>query len=219
MPIQLAASPPAGSVVFERRGSRRASICAAVWAPPSVTICSSTRTRCSSSLERAAYCAAFSAALIASTSSFFSRNLKKRLNINISMTVGRPTMIVAKSTAVGPSITRSPWLGNASLQLFDFAREFRRLVGDDALDRFEPILDRPDLRPELRILIGQQLDALRRFTVGFWVNWLAPGTVERVTVLDPKPVVEQPSPGCDSGDDRDVRKYADNEGELLRIHP
>ena len=35
----------------------------AVCAPPSVTICSSTRTRCSSSSMRDAYCAAFSAAM------------------------------------------------------------------------------------------------------------------------------------------------------------
>src|SRR4249919_971229 len=91
-----------------KRGGRSASIWAAVSAPRSVTICSSTRTRCSSSVEREAYWAALSAALRASTSSFFSRNLKKRLNISISMTVGKPIMIVARSTAVGPSIIRSP---------------------------------------------------------------------------------------------------------------
>src|SRR4051794_5823173 len=90
-----------------RTGVRSASICAAVWAPPSVTICSRMRTRCSSSIERDAYCAAFSAAMPASISSFFSRNLKKRLAINIRNTVGKPTIIAARKIAVTPCITHS----------------------------------------------------------------------------------------------------------------
>src|SRR6185369_10736322 len=80
--LQAVASSLVRAASRARRRGRSASIWAAVSAPRSVTICSRTRTRCSSSVEREAYWAAISAALPASTSSFFSRNLKKRLNIS-----------------------------------------------------------------------------------------------------------------------------------------
>jgi len=110
------------------------------------------------------------------------------------MIVGRPMMIIASMTAVGPCITRSPYALRVLLKLLDFACELRGLVGDDPLYRLEPVLDSAKLGAELRILVREQLHPFHRLSVRRGIDRLTPGAVERIAVLDAKPGVKDPSP-------------------------
>src|SRR5262245_32774593 len=97
----------------------------------------------------------------------------------------------------------------------DLAGELRRLVSDDALDRLEPVLDRAELGPKLRILIRKQLDSLSGFAVGLGIDRLAPRTVERIAVLNPQPSVEDPAADTDRGDRGGPRQNLDDQRELF----
>src|SRR5437667_164846 len=120
--------------------------------PRSVTMRSRTRTRCSRLLVCAAYCAAFSAIIFASSSIRFSRCASHGLTITPPMTATMPTQmprIGIRKTVEGPMICSSICL---EAQLLDLAIQAVRAVGDDAFEIREPILEAGNLAHQPLIL-------------------------------------------------------------------
>src|SRR5438874_1878645 len=109
---------------------------------------------------------------------------------------------------VACDITSLPFLVSAcgSLQLIDLAHQVRRLVRDDPLDGLEPVLDRSELRPEMRILLGQQFYPLHGFTRDFRFERLPERSFKRITMLHAEPSGEHPA---EYGDEAKQHSAAD----------
>src|SRR5688572_21786971 len=132
-----------------------------------------------------------------------------------------PPMIQGRwGTMICSAISRSPYLRSVSrpAQGFDLLRDAVAVVGDDALDVGEPVLDRAQLGTQLRILGREQLDPLDRLLVMLGIDRLAPGAVEGVAVLDTQPGGEHPAADGDSDDHRDERENRLKDGNLFGIH-
>src|SRR4051812_46824954 len=94
------------------------------------------------------------------------------------------------------------------LERVDLQRQLRRLVGDNPLQGFQPVLDGAELCTKLRVFLREQFDPLGRLAVSLGMNRLAPRAIERIAVLDPHPVVEQPAGDSHRNDYGDRRKDA-----------
>src|SRR3546814_3278624 len=68
------------------------------------------------------------------------------------------------------SVRRAP-------QRLDLVVQAVAVVGDDAFDHREPVLDRPQFGAKLGVFLADQLDALHRLVAGPGIDCLAPGAV------------------------------------------
>src|SRR5687768_14933404 len=155
--------------------------------PLSVTILSSTRTRCSSRSLWAAYCAAFSAVLrpIASTSRSLIRSHWRSGTIRIA-TIGINSARMGMSMRILSMAVPRSVAGSA--QIFDFLGDPVAVVGDDPLDIGEPVLDRAQLGAQLGVLAAEQLQAFGGLGGDPGLDRLAPARLERVAMLDPEQI-------------------------------
>src|SRR3954469_21889565 len=103
-------------------------------------------------------------------------------------------------------------------QGFDLLRQAVAVVGDDAFDGGEPVLDRAELGAQLGILARQQFDPLDRLVVLSGIDGLAPGAVERIAVLDAKPRREDPAAYRDHRDDTEQGKQLLDEVHRIAVH-
>src|SRR3546814_15794451 len=84
------------------------------------------------------------------------------------------------------SVRRAP-------QRLDLVVQAVAVVGDDAFDHREPVLDRPQFGAKLGVFLADQLDALPRLVAGPGIDGLAPGPVARVSVFDAQPGGDNPA--------------------------
>src|SRR5688572_26191582 len=75
----------------------------------------------------------------------------------------------------------------AVAQALDLVAEAVAAVGDDPLDVDQPVLQRTELGPKLRVFLSQQLDSLLRLRIRARLQRLAPHPFDRVAVLDLEP--------------------------------
>src|SRR3546814_11693572 len=84
------------------------------------------------------------------------------------------------------SVRRAP-------QRLDLVVQAVAVVGDDAFDHREPVLDRPQFGAKLGVFLADQLDALHRLVAGPGVVGLPPGPLRGVPVFEAQPGVENPA--------------------------
>jgi hypothetical protein len=78
-------------------------------------------------------------------------------------------------------------------QIVDLAAQAAAVVGRDALQHLNPVLQRAQFGLQLRIFGCHQLQPLQRLVVLHRLQRLAPAAFQRIAVLDPEPGGENPA--------------------------